>query len=239
MSDSDSLLQDDADKEPGAPVWIISFADMSLLLLCFMIMLLASSSQSSSTEEDMLKVLASVKIGFGYVPREGSTDPLDIAVRQILSVSSPTSYRSQTRWPTPAIEGQKWRTRDLQVREKGLIGKPILFDHDSVQISPKSQTDLDEIAEAVRHHMRRLVIQGHTSPDEVETDPDKGHDLAYRRALAVKRALVERGIAESRLHLVSCAYFAAQEEQGPLQRRAVITLGEYYLPGGEAARRNR
>lgn len=235
----EDLPEESADKEPGAPVWIISFTDMSLLLLCFMIMLLAASAQSSSTEDEMLEVLASVKVGLGYMPKEGSEDPMDLVVRQIIQQQSPAPARSQIRWPAPAIEGQKWRPKDVQVREKGLIGYPVLFDPGSVQISPKSQTDLDSIAEHVRHHHRKLVIQGHASPEEADNDPNRGHDLAYRRAMAVKRALVDgRGIAESRLHLVSCSFFDAEEERR-LQRRVTITLGEYYLPGGEAALRNR
>jgi len=229
------MFEEEAEGERGAPVWIISFADMSLLLLCFMIMLLASSSQSSSTAEDMLKVLASVKVGFGYVPREGSTEPIDMAVSQILRVSSPMPVESQTRWPTAAIEGQKWKPPDLLVKEKGMIGRPILFTLDSVQISPKAQTVLDEIAEFIRHHNRNIVIQGHVSPQEVGLDPDKGHELAYRRAFAVKRALARRGIAERRLYLVSCAYFDAEKVDPLLQQRAVITLGEYFLSGSEEA----
>jgi len=184
----------------------------------------------------MLKVLASVKVGFGYVPREGSTEPIDMAVSQILRVSSPMPVESQTRWPTAAIEGQKWKPPDLLVKEKGMIGRPILFTRDSVQISPKAQTVLDEIAESIRHHNRNIVIQGHVSPQEVGLDADKGHELAYRRALAVKRALARpRGIHERRMYLVSCAYFDAEKAPPLMQQRAVITLGEYFLSGGEEA----
>ncbi len=230
---------DEVEREPGAPVWIISFADMVCLMLTFFVMISSTSSQKSAADnEDLLRILASIKVGFGYKPKAGSTEPIDAAVLQVLSTMSSRSKEdpSQMRWPSPAVEGQRERVKDLYGQPKSAVGRPILFEAGSAKISKNQEQGLDELAEIVRHHYRRIVIQGHASAKESSDDPEKsGFDLGYRRALAVKQALVERGLDQARLRLVSSgAYDASKEEEEKLQQRAVVTLGDYFLPGRNA-----
>jgi outer membrane protein OmpA-like peptidoglycan-associated protein len=99
-------------------------------------------------------------------------------------------------------------------------------------VIPKSaQADLDEIAEVVRHHYRVIVVQGHCSQDEAYRDAAGGHDLAFRRALAVKNAIEARGVAASRLRIVSCsAHESSNVLKSPDRQLAVVTLGTYFLP---------
>ena len=224
----------------GAPAWVVSFADMSLLLLSFFILLLAVSSQKTATDDDILKVLASIKVGFGYTPKEDNPqDNLDLAVLQVLAMKKRGPLKSQLLWTSPAIEGKSMRDKDLWVRVKGAVGKPIIFEPNSDIVPLAWQSTLDEIATVVRHHYRLIVIQGHCSPDEARADINGGHGLAFRRTLALKAALEDRGIASARIRLVSCAsHDTAKETASRIQRRAVITLGTYYLPGGEQALEN-
>ena len=225
---------------PGAPAWIVSFADMALLLLSFFILLLAVSSQKTATDDDILKVLASIKVGFGYTPKDDNPqDDLDLAVLQVLAMKKRGPLKSQLLWTSPAIEGKSMRDKDLWVRVKGAVGKPIIFDPNSDIVPLSWQSTLDEIATVVRHHYRLIVIQGHCSPEEAARDLDGGHGLAFRRALALKAAIEDRGIASARIRLVSCAsHDRAKETSSRIQSRAVITLGTYYLPGGEQALEN-
>lgn len=231
-------VHDEVEREPGAPVWIISFADLVCLMLTFFVVIAASGSQKSAADnEDLLRILASIKIGFGYKPKAGSTEPIDVAVLQVLSTVGSRSKEdpSQMRWPSPAVEGQRERVKDLYGQPKSAVGRPILFETGSVKISKNQEQGLDEIAELVRHHYRRIVIQGHASAKESSDDPEKsGFDLGYRRALAVKQALVERGLDQARLRLVSSGAYDTSKEEQKLQQRAVVTLGDYFLPGRDA-----
>lgn len=215
-----------------APMWIVSFADMVILLMSFFVLLLCQGSQKTASDEDLLKILASVKLGFGYTPRPDSKDPLDIAVLQVLTQKGSAGHSfSGQRWMSAAIKGAANKERDTWVKAQSNVGKPIRFGRNSDVIPKSANADLDEIAEIIRHHYRMIVIQGHCSQEEAHRDAAGGHDLAFRRALAVKIALESRGVASTRLRLVTCAAHESMTAlKSPDRQLAVVTLGTYFLP---------
>lgn len=220
-----------------APAWIVSFADMVILLMSFFVLLLATSSQKTATDEDLLKILASVKIGFGYMPKANSKDPLDIAAFQVLSQRKRGGGGSGNRWQqNAAIDGSKNKERDIWLKAQSPIGRPIFFAKNSTKLPEDSVSDLEQIGELIRHHYRAVVIQGHCSPEEAAEDPSGGHDLAFRRALTVRQALEDRGIAASRLRLVSCASHATPKGLEAADKQlVVVTMGSYLLPTDDNA----
>jgi chemotaxis protein MotB len=215
-----------------APAWIVSFADMVILLMSFFVLLLATSSQKTATDEDLLKILASVKVGFGYMPRPNSTDPLDIAAFQVLSQRKRASGGSGNQWQqNAAIDGSKNKERDTWLKAQATLGRPVYFAANSIKVPTTAASDLDEIAALIRHHYRAVVVQGHCSPDEAKQDPTEGHDLAFRRAVALKKALEDRGVAASRLRLVTCSFHAVPPGLESKEKQlAVVTMGNYLLP---------
>lgn len=215
-----------------APAWIVSFADMVILLMSFFVLLLATSSQKTATDEDLLKVLASVKVGFGYMPKANSKDPLDIAAFQVLSQRKRGGSGSGNQWQqNAAIDGSRNKERDTWLKAQSTLGRPVYFAKNSAKLPTDSAADLDQIGELIRHHFRAVVIQGHCSPEEAEQDPSGGHELAFRRAVAVRQALESRGIAASRLRLVSCASHSVPNGLAADDKQlAVVTMGNYLLP---------
>lgn len=220
----------------GAPLWVVSFCDMTILEMSFFVILLAGSSQKSAADDELLAILASIKAGFGYVPNFKSTEKMDMAVLQILAHNkNRATNKNQIEWYSnrqadlnPPHDPSLWS------RVKGTVGKPIIFDENSAELPLNWETRVDEIAERLRHHFRQILIQSHCSPAEAAADPQQGHDLTFRRAVAIKEAFEKRGIAASKLRIVSCAAFDTQRESNTeMQRRTVIALGTYYLPGGD------
>ena len=215
-----------------APMWIVSFADMVILLMSFFVLMLVKGEQKTTSNEDMLKVLASVKLGFGYVPRPDSKDPIDLAVFQVMAQKNSGKFpHNGQRWLPAAIEGQLKKQPDPWVKAQSNIGKPIRFGRNSDEIPKTAFPDLDQVAELIRHHYRIIVIQGHCSAEEASRDAIRGHDLSFRRAVAVKIALEARGVASSRLRIVSCAnHESTKDLKSPDRQLVVVTLGQYFLP---------
>jgi len=215
-----------------APMWIVSFADMVILLMSFFVLMLVKGEQKTTSNEDMLKVLASVKLGFGYVPRPDSKDPIDLAVFQVMAQKNSGKFPNNgQKWLPAAIEGQQKKEPDPWVKAQSLVGKPIRFSRNLDEIPKTTLPDLDQIAEVIRHHYRTIVIQGHCSEEEASRDAIRGHDLSFRRAVAVKIALEARGVAPSRLRIVSCAnHESTKELKSPDRQLVVVTLGQYFLP---------
>jgi outer membrane protein OmpA-like peptidoglycan-associated protein len=201
-------------------------------LMSFFVLLLCQGSQKTSTDEDLLRILASVKVGFGYTPRPDSKDPLDIAVLQVLSHKYRGGFQqSGQRWLSPSIKGRQDKDRDNWVKAQSSVGKPIRFARDSASIPKTASENLEQIAEVVRHHFRTIVIQGHCSQEEARHDSLEGDDLALRRAIAVKTALKNLGVGSSRLRIVSCSSNEPLKNlKSPDRQLVVVTIGAYFLP---------
>lgn len=216
-----------------APMWIVSFADMVILLMSFFVLMLVKGEQKTASNDDMLKVLASIKVGFGYVPKPNSKDPIDIAVFQVMAQRGSGTFPKShgQRWLSAAVDGKAKKEPDPWVKAQSNTGKPIRFRRNSDVIPKSASEDLDQIAELIRHHYRVIVIQGHCSPEEAARDAMQGHDLSFRRAAAVKLALQSRGVGAARLRIVSCAnHESLKDMRSDSRQLVVVTIGTYMLP---------
>ncbi len=70
------------------PEWIFTFADLVMLMMGFFVILWvlkpspSPKAQNASENEDWVKVAAAVRKEFGYVPKSGSSDPVDKLILQ-------------------------------------------------------------------------------------------------------------------------------------------------------------
>ena len=213
-------------------MWIVSFADMVILLMSFFVLLLCQGQQKSKPDDELLKILASVKAGFGNRPSPNSKDKMDIAVLQVLSQRGKSSVvPSGMRWLPAAINGKQVKERDNFLKAQSNVGKPVRFTRDSDALSRPIRAELELVAEVIRHHYRMIVIQGHCSQDEASRDPQEGHDLSFRRGLAVRAALEDYGVGAARMRIVSCGSHEKLNDIGANDHQVVVvTMGSYFLP---------
>src|ERR1700728_4376923 len=65
------------------PEWIFTFADLVMLMMGFFVILWVLKPQpgkkgSSDNDDYLVKIEASIRGGFGYVPNPNSRDPVDM-----------------------------------------------------------------------------------------------------------------------------------------------------------------
>jgi outer membrane protein OmpA-like peptidoglycan-associated protein len=123
----------------------------------------------------------------------------------------------------------------VRVTQKEIrILEEVQFAFDKATISPKSAELLDEIAAVMVEHpeILRVEVEGHT--DAVGT-PAYNKNLSQKRADAVRKALIERGVTEDRLTAKGYGKDApAADNDSPegrtLNRRSLFTILEHKKP---------
>ena len=198
------------EQEAGAPAWMVTYGDMMSLLLCFFIMLVA---MSEIKDEKFQKLLESVRRAFGY----------DLGTEVAPGINAKTTgiFDKLQMFSTPrgiknvfgGAETMNVRGKDLlckDLREKGMViavGDKIGFVRGSAEIPASMKQTLDAIVEeVVKDYPNRLLVRGHTSPEEVPEDMTHW-ELSFMRARAVGEYLKEKGINPRRLRLSACGSF--------------------------------
>ncbi len=176
------------EEEAGAPAWMVTFADMMTLLLCFFALLL-SFSQVDATKYRLF--IGSIKDAFGTtmdsklttVPGQGTPVLVDQSGQNTLMKELqsliPNSF--------PRSESSKGKVVLLIVPGK------VLHESGEARLKPEMHDHLKKIAELVkRKPSMTLRVDGHTDDIPIKTTSYASNwELSAARATAVIRFLVE------------------------------------------------
>jgi hypothetical protein len=96
---------------------------------------------------------------------------------------------------------QEPESTDTSTKGPHMAESKVFFDFNSAELSPEARAELDKAAQGIESSSTGLIlIEGHA--DQVG-DEDYNKQLAERRGQAAKAYLVERGVPESRIKVVS------------------------------------
>lgn len=191
----------------SAPLWIISFADLVVLLMSFFVILSCGNTREVEFDPEYAKILAAIKQAFGYVPEAGSTDPIDLAILNgvvKLQKKRGTGIRGESEVSIPGARGRSDMVTTIRDGTKTVMGTKVMFDRDSTDIKPQALPALRDIARKIAGHMNVFVVKGHTSKDEEYRLRGSAQDISYTRAQAVASRLVAMGIAKEALRVQAC-----------------------------------
>lgn len=191
----------------SAPLWIISFADLSVLLMGFFVILSLGNTKDPRLDPEYAKMLAAIREAFGYIPPADSTDPIDLAlIKDILhlKLGKPSGQPAEARTEVKGASGQYDTVTTIREGAKLVIGSKVMFDKDSSVLKPDQKPALVHLLKELAGHMNVFVVKGHTSMDEEYRLRGKGRDLAYERARVVYDALIAMGISPLSLRAQSC-----------------------------------
>lgn len=181
----------------SVPAWLTSFSDLMSLLLTFFILLYSMSTLDITKAMKFLSYFQGEKAkSFEQVsivkPIRIYTTDLAKKIKKLIKRILPVS-------------GYQIVVTENYVMIR--LFNRILFKENSLELTPEAKKALDEIAKVIKRLQGnyRVVVEGHTSKGEPSVpmpDIQDSWDLSIRRATAVVRYLVSRGVDPSKLEAV-------------------------------------
>jgi len=222
----------EAEPDPNASLWLVTYADMMSLLLCFFVMLVA---MSEIKDEKFQKMLDSLKKAFGY--QVGMEVAPGTRTRKNSFFENLQAYRTVSGQrnvhggaETINVRGKEFLCKTVREGWMITVGDRIGFARGSAEIPEEMQADLDAMVELVKDYSNRVVVAGHTCAQEAPDGP-RDRELSFRRADAVGNYLENKGINPRRLRVSASGGFDPIDtdltpEGRTRNRRVEITVSE-------------
>ncbi|MCX5645673.1 MAG: hypothetical protein NTZ17_13505 [Phycisphaerae bacterium] len=179
----------------GAPLWIISFADMMSLLMAFFVMLSTFSSFGPSDAEKLQKVASATlaaNVGGWHKQRSRATVGGQSPAAGQLGKGSekPTLQEKQGKGMMKEAQAGDFRTRKVF-----LIESKTVFWGAGTTLSPSGRDFLDTLASFLAKMPDRIVIS--------ESGPGEDSDQGFLRAADALNYLTSKGITKDRCSIAA------------------------------------
>ncbi len=241
------------EEHEGAPEWLISFADMVMLMMGFFVILFAMNVQPKggnpggggeqaegvATEMNMVDLAIAVRRAFNNDVNLDSTDPRDQPLierlRQLEKDGAGTSRD----------EGTAGKDRNVQsVRPGDRFGRgtSIVFASGSTELSASARKIVDELARKLDGQTPIVEVYGHVGAHEAVGDPARAMELSLERAQTVARRLHAGGLDFWRIRVKGAGDgdrvepFPTGAERDALNQRVEIRVLDEAAPPKERSR---
>ncbi|HBR06362.1 MAG TPA: flagellar motor protein MotB [Desulfovibrio sp.] len=244
--DNNKLVLPEPEEEEINTTWLVTSADMSLLLLCFFILLYSMStldtSKLSDTFSSVTKALKGKmdKVATSRVTREEAGVLIDQALmrRQIVESQRKVFAEVKTLQTTKGMEGLVSANFENGLISLRLSGD-VLFAPGQAQLSPQGVAALTGLKDFLfRHPDQTVNIRGYT--DDVKPVGSRYADnweLSSMRAVNVLRVLMQLGLEPKRLTATGLAdmdpLYPNNTEENRARNRRVEIIMEKRVMGGQ------
>ena len=187
----------DEESPPGAPVWLMTFADVTALMLTFFVMMFAMSNVETERWDAIISLLSTSE------RPSVKDDPVPTATRNIATVklesALPLDYLDRILAEKLSRDAVLADARVHRLDGRVVVSLPggTLFAEGSADIVPQAREALFRLSGVIATIGNRVVIEGHTDPNP---QSDKAYEskwsLTLARAVAVANALREAGYAK-------------------------------------------
>lgn len=224
FSDREELMQEIMEDDK-APYWMITYADMTTLLLTFFVLYYSISASNLQNFQEVI---------LGHETASISLLELMDSVKAKESIEKFTGLRSDnilTDINDIAKENQFGSVMEVNTNEEAKIVVRIsgetLFESGKADLRMDSKPILDEIARILKSYPRhRINIQGHTDDTEIKSEHFQNNwELSAARASSVLRFFLDKNIKPKRLTATGYADLfpiaSNQTEEGQKKNRRV------------------
>ncbi|MGD2086157.1 MAG: flagellar motor protein MotB [Candidatus Aminicenantes bacterium] len=199
-------------KEPskykrGAPRWLVTYADMMTLLLCFFVLLLSFANTDTTKFKE---VLGSMKDAFG-VQREvlelGKEGGLGLPIKMESTASKSEAEKKKLVNLLKTMvkeEGVEKNTLIIPVRngvrlEITELAGHAMFDRGGTDLTPESQRLLRKMIPTMRETIYKITVEGHSDNTPLRSSKFPSNwELSSARAGRVVRFFIQEGKLDSR-----------------------------------------
>ena len=216
------------------PEWIFTLADLIMCMMGLFVILWvlkpSPTPQKPEDNEEWIKVAASIREAFGYLPDPKSKDPVDLHLLmkklEQLDPHKGPGKGGDTTLARKSPRGVELESSTIRHGKQSIVGGRLLFAAGEAAPSAGLLRTLDEVADLIRGHRNIVLIRGHTSLDDLPegATAQQRMDLSIRRAQAVADYLTSRQVEPEILRVQGCSTFE------PVRRGA-------YTPDGQAVNR--
>lgn len=174
----------------GEGLWLLSFGDLSLILISFFILLLSFSSVSQKKADIMREAVQSKATSAAQAKKDSLTA---------------VSKKIETEIKRLKLD----KSAEVVFDDQGIaieFKDGLLFDAGSASSNPKFQTVVGQVMQviATTPNQYQLKIEGHTDDIPIKS-PQFGSnwELASARSIALMHQFAQRGVKEDRMSIVS------------------------------------
>jgi outer membrane protein OmpA-like peptidoglycan-associated protein len=241
------------EEHEGAPEWLISFADMVMLMMGFFVILFAlnaqpkggnpggggEQSEGMSTENNLVDLAIAVRRAFNNDVDLNSNDPNDKPLierlKQLDKFGAGTSRDEGT-------EGKDRNVESIRRGDRFGRGTSVWFNSGSEALTAAAQKAIDALARQLDGQTNVVEVYGHVAAHEAVGDPVRAMQLSLDRAMAVSRRLSAGGIDYWRIRVRGAGDgdrvepFPTSAEQDSKNQRVEIRVLDEAAPPRERTR---
>ncbi|MCC6152266.1 MAG: flagellar motor protein MotB [Candidatus Hydrogenedentes bacterium] len=197
------------DEKPGAPAWVVTFADMMGLILCFFILIV---SFSSIEQNKITAAVKSVQGALGVMPQNQTSQQLkqntinmpQRVPRSIERVAREFRTRLQVLGVEDGVSIKYSGDGGLEIN----LPNQVLFDFGRADLKPQAYEIINQLASSLSTISGIFVeIRGHTDnvPVGGNSPFSDNYDLSYQRAKNVMLQMTAPGgLQQSATEVIAC-----------------------------------
>lgn len=237
-----------SDEPEDLQPWLVTYADMTTLLLCFFVLLFAMSTLSVQKFE---RALGSLQGALGIFPGAVMPRPsepyeeLDLQdfQKRLLEMEMREMEVHWRRFQEELRQAGVGDRVSVELEERGIIirfADTVLFDIGRAELRQDSREILDKVAVLLKTVSYPIRVEGHTCNLPIHTEKFASNwELSTARATTVVRYFIDRhGISPERLQAAGYGEYRPiapnDTEEGRRQNRRVdVVLLRPSLAGGE------